>query len=108
SGCDVLAATVGGAKTAEPAADLALALAVWSSVRDIPLPTSLVVLGELGLSGDIRPVPAVAQRLAEAARMGFDTAIVPVGDYAGLPPGMRVSQAPDLLGALRSLGNGVE
>lgn len=108
AGCDVLAATVGGARTSEPAADLALALAVWSSVRDIALPTSLVVLGELGLSGDIRPVPALPQRLAEAARFGFDSAIVPVGDYNGLPAGMRVSQASDLLGALRALGDGTD
>lgn len=108
NGCDVLAATVGGARTTEPAADLALALAVWSSVREIPLPTSLVVLGELGLSGDVRPVPAIPQRLAEAARMGFDSAIVPVGDYPAPPPGIHVSQAQDLLSALRSLGNGAE
>jgi DNA repair protein RadA/Sms len=106
SGCDVLAATVGGARTTEPAADLALALAVWSSVRDIPLLTSMVVLGELGLSGEVRPIPAVAQRLSEAARFGFDTAIVPVGDYGTLPEGMQVSQVPDLLGALRALGDG--
>jgi DNA repair protein RadA/Sms len=107
-GCDVLAATVGGARTTEPAADLALALAVWSSVRDIPLPPSMVVLGELGLSGEVRPIPAVSQRLSEAARFGFDSAIVPVGDYGTLPVGMQVSRAPDLLSALRSLGDGVQ
>jgi DNA repair protein RadA/Sms len=107
-GCDVLAATVGGARTTEPAADLALALAVWSSVRDIPLPSSMVVLGELGLSGEVRPIPAVSQRLSEAARFGFDSAIVPVGDYGTLPVGMQVSRAPDLLSALRSLGDGVQ
>lgn len=108
AGCDVLAATVGGARTDEPAADLALALAVWSSVRDIPLPPSLVVIGELGLSGEVRPVPAVTQRLAEAARLGFDAAIVPVGDHGPAPAGMRISQAEDLLGALRALGDGAE
>ncbi|MEO7127010.1 MAG: DNA repair protein RadA [Nakamurella sp.] len=108
AGSDVLAATVGGARTTEPAADLALALAVWSSMGDIPLPTSLVVLGELGLSGDVRPIPAVAQRLTEAARFGFDTAIVPVGDYGVPPAGMQVSQVSDLLSALRALGDGVQ
>jgi DNA repair protein RadA/Sms len=106
SGCDVLAATVGGARTTEPGADLAMALAVWSSVRDIPLSTTLVVLGELGLSGEVRSIPAVPQRLSEAARFGFDTAIVPVGDYGSLPDGMQVSQVPDLLSALRALGDG--
>lgn len=108
AGCDVLAATVGGARTVEPAADLTLALAVWSSVRDIPLPPSLVVIGELGLSGEVRPVPALPQRLAEAARLGFDRAIVPAGDLGAAPAGMHVSQADDLIGALRSLGDGTE
>lgn len=107
AGRDVLAATVGGARTIEPSADLALALAMWSSARDIALPASLVVLGELGLSGDVRPIPAVAQRLSEAARFGFDTAIVPVGDYGSLPAGMRISRIPDLMGALRALGDGI-
>lgn len=105
AGRDVLAATVGGARTTEPAADLALAMAVWSSVREIPLPTSLVVLGELGLSGDVRPVPGVARRLAEAARLGFDHAIVPAGDHGDPPAGMRVSRAGDLTTAMRALGD---
>jgi predicted ATP-dependent serine protease len=50
----------------------------------------------------------VSQRLSEAARFGFDSAIVPVGDYGTLPVGMQVSRAPDLLSALRSLGDGVQ
>ena len=106
SGCDVLAATVGGARTTEPTADLALAMAVWSSVRDIPLPRTMVVLGELGLSGDVRPVPGVARRLVEAARLGFDHAIVPRGGHGDAPAGMRVSEAADLTEALRALGEG--
>ncbi len=102
---DVLAATVGGARAAEPAVDLALAMAVWSAVRDIPLPPSLVVLGELGLSGDVRPVPGVAQRLTEAARLGFDEAIVPHGDHGAYPAGIRVSRASDLQAAMRALAD---
>jgi DNA repair protein RadA/Sms len=105
-GCDVLTATVGGARTTEPAADLAIAMAVWSSVRDIPLPTTLAVVGELGLSGDVRPVSGVGRRLAEAARLGFEHAIVPPGDHGRPPAGMQVSQAADLIGALQSLGDG--
>ena len=73
-GKDVLAATVGGAKMTEPAADLPLALAIWSSARDIPLAPGLVVIGELGLAADVRPVGGVPRRLAEAARLGFDHA----------------------------------
>ena len=117
AGQDVLAATVGGARTTEPASDLAIAMAVWSSVRDIPLPSGLVVVGELGLAADVRPVPGLARRLAEAARLGFDHAIVPIAggrlDAAAPgasaptapPAGMKVSPVGDLGGALRSLGD---
>jgi DNA repair protein RadA/Sms len=105
AGRDVLAATVGGARTTEPAADLALAMAVWSSAREIPLSTSLVVLGELGLSGEVRPVPGVGRRLAEAARLGFDHAIVPPGDHGDPPSGMRISRAGDLTEAMHALGD---
>lgn len=114
AGLDVLAATVGGARTTEPASDLAIAMAVWSSVRDIPLPSGLVVIGELGLAADVRPVPGLSRRLAEAARLGFDHAVVPVtGDQnaggssgrAAAPAGMRVSGASDLGATLRCLGD---
>jgi DNA repair protein RadA/Sms len=105
SGKDVLAATVGGAKMTEPAADLPLALAIWSSARDIPLAPGLVVIGELGLSADIRPVVGIPRRLAEAARLGFDHAIVPPGTATERPKGMRVDEATNLGDAFRSLGN---
>jgi DNA repair protein RadA/Sms len=108
-GQDVLAATVGGARTTEPASDLAIAMAVWSSVRDIPLSAGLVAIGEIGLAADVRPVPGVSRRLAEAARLGFDHAIVPVTDASGervtAPAGMRVSAVADLGAALRALGD---
>lgn len=103
--CDVLAATVGGAKMTEPAADLALAMAVWSSARDIPLHQRLVVIGELGLSAEIRPVPGLARRLAEAARLGFDHAVVPAGVDVTTPAGMRLSRVSDLGQAMRALGD---
>ena len=102
---DVMAATVGGAKLIEPAADLALAMAVWSSARDIPLSAGLVVIGELGLSADIRPVSGLGRRLIEARRLGFDHAIVPVGEKVDRPVGMRVDQVADLGEALRAQGN---
>ncbi len=105
AGRDVLAATVGGARSTEPATDLALAMAVWSAVRDIPLPGTLVAIGELGLAGEVRPVPGLAQRLAEAARLGFDHAIVPPGEHGDPPRGMRISQAADLTAAMRALGD---
>ncbi len=102
---DVMAATVGGVKLIEPAADLALAMAVWSSARDIPLSPGLVVIGELGLSADIRPVPGLNRRLVEAGRLGFDHAIVPAGDQLERPAGMRVDEVADLGEALRAQGN---
>jgi DNA repair protein RadA/Sms len=105
AGKDVLAATVGGAKMTEPAADLPLALAIWSSARDIPLAPGLVVIGELGLSAEIRPVTGVPRRLAEAARLGFDHAVVPPGVGVERPRGMRVDEAGNLGDAFRSLGN---
>jgi DNA repair protein RadA/Sms len=104
-GKDVLAATVGGARMLEPAADLPLALAIWSSVRDIPLAPGLVVIGELGLAADVRPVSGIARRLTEAARLGFDHAVVPEGVGADRPRGMRVDEASNLGDAFRSLGN---
>ncbi|MGS0687557.1 DNA repair protein RadA [Nakamurella sp. GG22] len=102
---DVLAATVGGVKMLEPAADLPLAMAIWSSVRDIPLAPRLVVIGELGLAAEIRPVGGIARRLSEAARLGFDHAVVPAGGAIERPPGMRVDEASDLGEAFRCMGN---
>ncbi|BEP14350.1 DNA repair protein RadA [Acidothermaceae bacterium B102] len=98
---DVYAATVGGVRLAEPAADLAVALAVASSQADKPLPSALVVVGEVGLAGEVRPVSAVARRLAEAARLGFTRALVPVGAGRG-PAGMTVTEVADLQAALRA------
>ena len=99
---DVFSATVGGVRVTEPAADLALALAVASAARDAPIPPATVVLGEVGLSGEVRPVGGVGRRLAEAARLGFTAALVPA-DPGPLPAGMRVTEVADLGAALRTL-----
>ncbi len=74
---DVFANVVGGMKISEPAADLPLLLAALSSFRGRPVPNDLVILGEVGLAGEIRPVPNGEERLAEAAKHGFKRAIVP-------------------------------
>ncbi|MET3806183.1 DNA repair protein RadA/Sms [Nakamurella sp. UYEF19] len=102
---EVLAATVGGVKVIEPAADLPLAMAVWSSARDIPLAPGLIMFGELGLSAEVRPVQHMERRLAEAARLGFDHAVVPAGSDSSRPKGMRVDEAENLGDAMRALGN---
>lgn len=74
---DVYASTVGGARVNDPAADLAIALAVASAAKDSAPVASVVALGELGLSGDVRPVPGVERRLDEAARLGHGLALIP-------------------------------
>ncbi|MGI9249812.1 MAG: DNA repair protein RadA [Pseudohongiellaceae bacterium] len=74
---DVFVNAVGGVKVAETSADLALLLAIVSSFRDKALPQDLVVFGEVGLAGEIRPVPGGPERLREAAKHGFKRAIVP-------------------------------
>ena len=76
---DVYAATVGGMKMSEPAADLALALSVASAAKGLALPADLVAIGEVGLAGEIRKVSGVERRLAEAFRLGFKRALVPAG-----------------------------
>ena len=76
---DCFVATVGGVRLVEPATDLAIALAIASSVNDMALPGGLIAIGEVGLSGDVRKVTALTRRLAEAARLGFTDAIIPRG-----------------------------
>lgn len=100
---EVYVSTIGGAKTSDPGADLAVALAIASATADLPFPERLVALGEVGLSGEVRRVPAVARRLAEAARLGIQTALVPTGCGAEVP-GMRVVEVPDILTALGAVG----
>ena len=88
----------GGLRIAEPAADLAVAAALTSAVGGIPLPRETVVFGEIGLSGEVRPVGHAATRLKEAAKLGFSRAIMPArrgaaarGEDGPKPPrGMRV------------------
>ena len=74
---DVFLNAVGGVKITEPAADLAVLLAIHSSMRNKPLPKGLVVFGEVGLAGEIRPSPRGQERLKEAAKLGFSIALIP-------------------------------
>jgi DNA repair protein RadA/Sms len=77
---DVFVNVVGGVRVSETAADLAVLLAVMSSYRDRPLPADLIVFGEVGLSGELRPVPNGQERLNEAAKHGFHRAIIPAAN----------------------------
>jgi DNA repair protein RadA/Sms len=95
---DVYAATVGGVRLTEPAVDLAIALALASGAADLSVPGAVVAIGEVGLAGEVRRVPGVARRLAEAERMGFRRAVVPAGS-GGLPGSAGPDGAPSEPGA---------
>ncbi len=97
---DVYALAVGGARISDPGADAAVALAVASSLTGHPLADDLVVVGEVGLGGELRHVSHTDRRLSEAARMGFRRAIVPhaTGDA---PDGLQVLRAPTLAAAIQ-------
>ncbi|MCB1683978.1 MAG: DNA repair protein RadA [Pseudomonadales bacterium] len=101
---DVFANVVGGVRISETGADLALLLAVLSSFRNRALPRDLIVFGELGLTGEVRPVANGEQRLREAKKHGFKTAILP---YANRPrqvlDGMKVHGVKSLAAALEVL-----
>jgi len=99
---DAYVATVGGVRLTEPAADLAVAFAIASSVLDRPLPQGAVAFGEVGLAGEIRPVTGIPRRLAEAGRLGFRTAFVPSGAIGSgpVPETMRVLEFRDVAAAV--------
>ena len=101
---DVFANVVGGVKVLETSADLALLLAIVSSFRDRQLPRDMVIFGEVGLSGEIRPVPSGQERLSEAAKHGFKRAIVPRGNAPkGEIKGMQVIAVSKLAEALAAV-----
>jgi DNA repair protein RadA/Sms len=109
---DVFVATVGGAKLSDPAADLAVCLALASASLATPVAPDVIVIGEVALSGDIRPVPFLSQRVAEAARLGYARILVPRGSKAALGRVAGVGDVPritevhhleDALGQLRHL-----
>jgi DNA repair protein RadA/Sms len=74
---DVFVNAVGGVRIEEPAADLAVLIAIVSSIRDRPLPRGLIAFGEVGLAGEVRPAPRGQERLREAAKLGFSVAVIP-------------------------------
>lgn len=112
---DVFASTVGGAKLTEPAVDLAVAVALASASQGAIPPRGVVAMGEIGLAGELRRVRDLPQRLAEAARLGFQVAVVPAQPGSRSPSwaaqrheprtvdGMRVIEVPDVDTALRLL-----
>ncbi len=102
SSMDSYIATVGGVKITEPAADLACALALASSLNEFPLPQDFVAFGEVGLAGEVRQVPEIARRITEAQRLGFSFAMAPATPepLKNIPEGIRVFQVENVAQAL--------
>jgi DNA repair protein RadA/Sms len=101
---DVFVNAVGGVRITEPAADLAILLAVFSSFREQPLPEKLVVFGEVGLAGEVRPAPRGQDRLREAAKLGFRRALIPKANAPKQPiDGIEVVAVERLADALAAL-----
>ncbi|WP_066916480.1 DNA repair protein RadA [Mycobacterium interjectum] len=103
---DVYLSTVGGMRLTDPSADLAVAIALASAYTNLPLPTTAVMIGEVGLAGDLRRVTGMERRLAEAARQGFSIALIPDGDDPRreiVPSGMRALRAPTIVAALQHM-----
>lgn len=106
---DVYVSTVGGARVSDPSVDLAAALAIASAALERHYPRRLLALGEVGLAGDLRRVPGAERRLAEAARLGFELALVPTGsrDVTAKVPklgGLTVVEVGSLAEALAEIG----
>jgi len=102
NGCDAYINVIGGLEVEEPAADLATILAIASSYRDRAIDSSLVAIGEVGLTGEIRAVQALNQRLAEVRRMGFTRCIIPAQDGEKLirPDGLKLTMVKTIRDAL--------
>ncbi len=100
---DVYANAAGGIDARDPSVDLAIASAIASAVKDLPLDPRLAVFGEIGLAGELRPVSLPEQRLKEAARLGFTQALIPKGQGRNAPKGMNIKEATTLREAFQMI-----
>lgn len=102
SNLDSYVATVGGVRLGEPATDLATALAISGAKLDRPLPAQFIAFGEVGLAGEVRPVPDIGRRITEAERLGFRYAVVPASPNGPgvVPHGFKVREVSTLQEAL--------
>ena len=97
---------VGGLKVSETACDLAIIAAVYSALKDRPIRPDTLVIGEVGLTGEIRPIADIERRLTEAGRLGFSSCILPGGNKPGLDRTARQRSASSK-GVLGSIMNGI-
>ena len=102
---DCYVATVGGVRLSEPASDLAVAVAVASAKLSAPVPQGMIAVGELGLAGEVRPVPGIGRRVREAARLGFTRALVPRSPepLGEVPAGFTVAEVGSIGEALATI-----
>ena len=100
---DIFVSVAGGIRVTEPAADLGLALSIVSNHENRPLPDGLVVIGELGLAGEVRRVGQLERRLQEAARHGLTRALIPFGAKAGRPSGLKVVEVRSVAEAVSAV-----
>ncbi|MGV9201544.1 DNA repair protein RadA [Arcanobacterium canis] len=101
---DIFVSTVGGAQASEPSVDIAIALALASAASDLPLAPGVVAIGEVSLTGELRPVIGLQQRLNEAARLGFRIALVPhTADLVIPPEGMEIRTISDVRQGMQSV-----
>ncbi|WP_216379117.1 DNA repair protein RadA [Arcanobacterium phocae] len=101
---DVFVSTVGGAKATEPSVDIATALALASAAADLPLAPGVVALGEVSLTGELRPVVGIQQRINEAARLGFNIALIPASaDNVSAPGNLTLRRVADVKQAVNTV-----
>ena len=105
STCDAYINVIGGLFLDEPAADLAMVMALASSFRDKPVPNDLVAIGEVGLTGELRSVNALSQRLSEVRRMGFTKCMIPARSGGKLvePDGLQLIKVKNIREALAAI-----
>ena len=105
SSCDAYINVIGGLNLDEPAADLAMVVALASSFRDRPVPGDLAAIGEVGLTGELRSVNALGQRLSEVHRLGFTKCLVPqrTGTKLEVPDGLQLIRVRNIREALAFL-----
>ena len=103
--CDAYINVIGGLSLDEPAADLATIMALASSFRDRPVPNDLTAIGEVGLTGELRSVNALGQRLSEVRRLGFTKCLIPARSSVKLaePEGLQLIRVKNIREALAAI-----
>ena len=103
---DVYVTIIGGLKINEPACDLAMAVAIISNLKNKPVPPDMVILGEVGLTGNIRSIPRIEHRIAEAKKLGFKQFVIPAGNVKqlkGIQEGISIQGVTSIQEVMKSI-----